>query len=225
MARTKAPPKPIPASVVARKPQARRVIKGLREAYADADCELNFTTPLELLVATILSAQCTDVRVNMVTKDLFQKYHTAADFAGADQAMLEEEVHATGFFRQKAFSIRNTGKKLVDEFGGEVPKKIEQLITLPGVARKTANVVLGTAYGIASGVVVDTHIKRLAYRWGLTDQEDPEKVEQDLMQIVPKKDWVWFGHATIWHGRRVCFARKPACEECSLRAICPRRGV
>ncbi len=208
-----------------RKKLTRKVVGVLKETYPEASCELNFTSPHELLIATILSAQCTDVRVNQVTATLFQKYQTAEDFAKADQAQLEEEVHPAGFFRQKAFAIRRTAQKLVDQYGGQVPKKMEQLLELPGVARKTANVVLGTAYGIASGVVVDTHIKRLAYRWGLTDQTDPEKVEQDLMALIPKRDWVWFGHATIWHGRRVCYARNPDCPNCPMSSFCPKRGV
>ena len=205
--------------------QAGEVLKGLGAAYPDATCELNFTSPLELLVATILSAQCTDVRVNQVTAELFAKYHDAADYAQAPQEELEEEIHATGFFRQKAKSLRGMGQVLVDRFNGVVPTTIAELTQVPGAARKTANVVLGTAYGIASGVVVDTHVKRLAYRWGLTDEADPEKVEADLMRLVPQDQWVWFGHATIWHGRRVCFARKPNCADCGLQPICPRRGV
>ena len=212
-----------PAS--ARKRQATGVIRVLKGVYPDATCELSFSTPLELLVATILSAQCTDVRVNQVTATLFQKYRTAEDFARADQAELEEEVHPAGFFRQKAFSIRRTALKLVEEHAGEVPKQMEALLQLPGVARKTANVVLGTAYGIASGVVVDTHVKRLAFRMGLTDESDPEKVERDLMAVVPKRDWVWFSHAMIWHGRRICFARRPGCAICPLADTCPKRGV
>lgn len=213
------------AVLAARKKQARRVIQTLKEHYAEAACELNFGSPLDLLVATILSAQCTDVRVNQVTATLFQKYQAAEDFAQVDQAELEEEVRPTGFFRQKAFAIRRTAQKLVDQHGGQVPRKMEELLQLPGVARKTANVVLGTAYGIASGVVVDTHVKRLAYRWGLTDETDPAKVEQDLMALVPKREWIWFGHATIWHGRRICYARKPACPVCPFNEFCPKRGV
>ena len=211
--------------LAARKAQARRVLRVLRETYPEADCELRFTNPLELLIATILSAQCTDVRVNQVTSTLFQKYRSAQDFAEADQADLEDELRPTGFFRQKAMSVRRTGQMLAESYGGIVPKKLEELIKLPGVARKTANVVLGTAYGIASGIVVDTHIKRLAYRWGLTDESDPEKVERDLQELVPKKDWVYFGHATIWHGRRQCYARKPDCLTCPMIGFCPQRGL
>ncbi|MSQ23967.1 MAG: endonuclease III [Chloroflexi bacterium] len=209
----------------ARRAQARRVVRALRETYPDADCELRFSTPLELLVATILSAQCTDVRVNQVTTKLFQKYRSAADYASSSQEELEDDIRTTGFFRQKAWSIRRTAQILEADHRGEVPPAMEQLLKLPGVARKTANVVLGTAFGIASGVVVDTHIKRLTFRMDLTDETDPIKVENDLVKLIPRKDWVWFGHATIWHGRRVCFARKPACGTCSLNSFCPRRGV
>ena len=208
-----------------RQAQARRVVGALKRSYPDANCELHFTDPLELIVATILSAQCTDVRVNQVTAELFQKYRTAHDYAASAQGELEEEVHATGFFRQKAFAIRRMARILEERHRGQVPKQMEALIKLPGVARKTANVVLGTAYGIASGVVVDTHVKRLAYRMGLTDESDPVKVERDLMALIPKRSWVWFGHAMIWHGRRVCYARKPACATCPLNAFCPKRGV
>jgi endonuclease-3 len=208
-----------------RQEQAQRVIAGLRATYPDADCELHFTTPLELVVATILSAQCTDERVNQVTQDLFKRYRTAADYAAVPQETLEQEIHATGFFRQKARSVRAMGQMLIDRFGGEVPSTMEEMIQLPGVARKTANVVLGTSMGIASGIVVDTHVRRLAYRLGLSDQTDPEKVERDLMAVVPQQDWIWFGHATIWHGRRICHARRPDCANCPLLADCPKRGV
>ncbi len=208
-----------------RKEQAERVVRGLKELFPDADCELNFTTPLDLLVATILSAQCTDERVNIVTAELFQKYHTAADYAAADQETLEEEVHSTGFFRQKSKAIRTMAQLLVAEFDGEVPKTIEEMTRLPGVARKTANVVLGTAYGIPSGIPIDTHVRRVAYRLGLTDETDPDKIERDLMEIVPREEWVWFGHAVIWLGRRICHARAPECSICFLNEICPKRGV
>jgi len=208
-----------------RRAQARRVVRALKAVYPEADCELNFSTPLDLLVATILSAQCTDVRVNQVTDRLFAKYRAAADYAASAQDELEAEIHATGFFRQKAWSIRRTAAILGDTFAGHVPRTMEELLKLPGVARKTANVVLGTAYGIPSGITVDTHVKRLAYRMGLTDEQDPVKVERDLMALIPKREWIWFGHAMIWHGRRVCTARKPACGACPLLDICPRRGV
>lgn len=204
---------------------ARRVIRGLKLAYPDATCELRFSNPLELLVATILSAQCTDKRVNEVTAQLFRRYSSAADYASVPQEALQEEVRSTGFYRQKAESLRRMAHLLMTEFGGEVPPRMEDLIRLPGVARKTANVVLGTAFGIPSGVVVDTHVRRLAYRMGLTDERDPDKIERDLMALVPRKDWIWFGHAMIWHGRRVCSARSPNCGGCVLSAFCPRRGV
>ena len=208
-----------------RKALTRNIIRGLKRAYPDATCELNFTNPLELIVATILSAQCTDKRVNEVTAHLFQNYPTAAAYAAAPQEVLQEEILSTGFFRQKAESLRRMAHLLVTEFGGEVPRTMDEMVRLPGVARKTANVVLGTAFGIPSGIVVDTHVRRLAYRMGLTDERDPEKIERDLMALVPKKQWIWFGHATIWHGRRVCFARSPNCAGCVLSSVCPRRGV
>jgi len=210
---------------VDRQEQARKVISGLKTVYPDATCELHFTTPLELLVATILSAQCTDQRVNMVTADLFKRYGSAEDYAAAPLGVLEEEIRPTGFFRQKSMALRAMGRKLVEEFGGEVPRTMEEMIRIPGAARKTANVVLGTAFGIPSGVVVDTHVRRLAYRLGLSDETDPTKIEKDLMAVVPQEEWIWFGHAIIWHGRRTCFARAPACEACALEPFCPRRGV
>jgi endonuclease III len=205
--------------------QARRVIAGLKQVYPNATCALNFETPLDLTVATILSAQCTDERVNMVTDELFKKYRSAEDYALAAPGMLEEEIHPTGFFRQKSMALRGMGQKLVEKFGGEVPKTMEEMIQLPGVARKTANVVLGTAYGIPSGIVVDTHVRRLAYRLGLSDEKDPEKVERDLMEVVPRDEWIWFGHAMIWHGRDTCHARGPRCSACVLQEFCPKRGV
>src|SRR5437867_3273646 len=213
------------ATVVNRKSQARKVVRGLKELYPEATCELRFSNPLELLIATILSAQCTDVRVNEVTATLFPKYPTAADLAQVSQVELEDQIKPTGFFRQKAMSVRRTARMLVDRHQGQVPKSMEEMVKLPGVARKTANVVLGTAYGIPTGVVVDTHVRRLSYRLGLSDENDPVKIEQDLMVLIPKKDWIWFGHAMIWHGRRICSARRPACSECGLRAFCPRRGL
>jgi len=212
-------------AIASRKGQARKVVKGLKELYPEATCELRFSNPLELLIATILSAQCTDVRVNEVTSTLFPKYPTAADFAQVSQAELEDQIKPTGFFRQKAMSVRRTAQLLVERHKGQVPRSLDELVKLRGVARKTANVVLGTAYGIPSGVVVDTHVHRLSYRLGLSDEEDPVKIEQDLMALIPKKDWIWFGHARIWHGRRVCTARRPACSACGLRAFCPRRGL
>jgi endonuclease III len=204
---------------------AQEVMDGLREVYPDATCELSFSTPLELLVATILSAQCTDQRVNQVTAELFKKYRTAADYAAAPQEVLEQEVHATGFFRQKAKSIRAMATMLVERFGGEVPMTLEEMVELPGVARKTANLVLGTAHGLATGIVVDTHVRRLANRMGLSAESDPDKIERDLVALIPQDQWVWFGHAMILHGRRVCHARKPDCANCVLVATCPKRGV
>lgn len=201
------------------------VMRGLRKTFPQATCELNFKTPLELLAATVLSAQCTDKRVNLVTEKLFKKYREAGDYARANPSTLESEIRSTGFFRMKAKSLLGAGKMLIERFGGKVPKTMEELIQLPGVARKTANVVLGTAFGVAAGIVVDTHVKRLAYRMGLSDERDPEKIEQDLMKLVPKKDWIWFGHAMTWHGRRVCSARAPNCPGCVLNTVCPKRGI
>jgi endonuclease-3 len=201
------------------------IIRGLRKMYPDAHCELDYKTPLELLVATILSAQCTDKRVNVVTKTLFKKYRTARDYARARTAELEGLVRSAGFFRSKAKSIQETAKILAARHGGRVPDTMEELLQLRGVARKTANVILGTAYGKACGIVVDTHIKRLAYRLGLTDETRPEKIEQDLMKLVPQRDWIFFGQGMVWHGRRVCFARHPDCPGCALNEFCPKRGV
>lgn len=202
-----------------------RILKGLQEAYPDVKCALDHQDPLQLLVATILSAQCTDVRVNLVTPALFAKYPAAADFADARLPDLEKLIHSTGFFRNKAKNIKAAGQRLLTEFKGTVPKTMEELLTLPGVARKTANVVLGTAYGIAAGVVVDTHVFRLSHRLGLTRAKTPELVEQDLMKIVPKTEWIEFSHRLIHHGRKVCSARKPQCDGCSLNPVCPKIGV
>lgn len=208
-----------------RKKQAQAVVRGLRKLYSDARCELSFSSPLQLLVATILSAQCSDKRVNLVTPALFKKYKTARDFAGAEPAALEALIRSTGFFRSKATSIREAARALVERHGGQVPKTMEELLGLRGVARKTANVVLGTAYGIASGIAVDTHVIRVAYRLGLTGEKDPVKIEQNLLALVPKKDWIFFSHAMILHGRRVCRARNPDCPNCILKKACPKRGV
>jgi endonuclease-3 len=213
----------VPASP--RKRKADAVRKGLRRLYPDADCELLYSDPLQLLVATILSAQSTDKRVNLVTESLFAKYRTAADYADADAEKLAREIHSTGFFRNKTKSLIGMGKALVERYGGEVPRNLDELVTLPGVARKTANVVLGTAFGIPSGFVVDTHVKRVAWRLGLTDQTEPEAIEQDLMRLFPRDEWIFLGHATIWHGRRVCHAHGPRCDECALAKVCLRRGV
>jgi endonuclease-3 len=200
--------------------RVRAILAKLDEAYPAATCALEHQNPFQLLIATILSAQCTDERVNQVTRSLFQKYRKPEDFAYADPHDLEAEIRPTGFFRAKTKSIQGTGKKIVEEFSGEVPRTMEQLLTLPGVARKTANVVLGTAFGISSGIVVDTHVQRLAGRLDLTRNTDPKKIEQDLMAIIPQDKWIIFAHQLIWHGRRVCQARKPRCMECSLERIC-----
>lgn len=208
------------------KRHARRVVRSLAADYPEATCALNYSSPLELLIATILSAQCTDVRVNEVTKTLFQKYRTAADYAQAPIQQLEKAIQSTGFFRNKAKNIKGCAQKLVDDHGGEVPKTLEEMVKLPGVGRKTANVVLGTAFGLATGVVVDTHVARLSHRLGLSEErKNAEKIERDLMELLPRKQWVDFSHRMIWHGRRVCVARKPRCEECSMKKFCPRIGV
>ena len=209
----------------ARKRRAQAVLRGLRKLYPDARCELDFKTPLQLIIATILSAQCTDKRVNMVAPALFKKYPTARALADADPLALEGEIHSTGFFRSKAAALRAMAKTVAERFGGEVPRTMEELLELHGVARKTANVVLGSAYGIASGIVVDTHVIRLSYRLALTDEKDPVKIERDLVAVVPKKDWIHFGHALVWHGRRVCSARNPDCPGCPLNKVCPKRGI
>jgi endonuclease III len=206
----------------------RRVAKigrRLAKQYPDAICSLRFQSPLELLVATILSAQCTDVCVNKVTRTLFRKYPTAAHYARAKLAELERDIQSTGFFRNKAKSIQNCCRTLLEQYDGQVPKEIEQLVELPGVGRKTANVVLGTAYGIAVGVVVDTHVGRISRRLGLTCEKDPEKVEKDLMGQFPEKEWIALSHRMIQHGRRYCTARNPKCEECPLESLCPQIGV
>ena len=207
------------------KRHAARVAKLLAKEYPDAVCALNFKSPLELLIATILSAQCTDVRVNLVTKDLFRRYRTAKDYAGADLAELEQQIKSTGFFRNKAKNIQACCKQLVEEHDGRVPGSLEALVKLPGVGRKTANVVLGTAFEIASGVVVDTHVSRLSWRLGLTKHKDPVKIERDLMDLLPAEEWVNFSHRLIHHGRRICIARRPKCDACRLQDICPRVGV
>ncbi|MGQ9573890.1 MAG: endonuclease III [Thermoguttaceae bacterium] len=212
------------ASVQARR-HAARVVELLGREYPNATCALEFRTPLELLVATILSAQCTDERVNQVTKDLFKKYRSAADYAGVPLEQFERDIQSTGFYRNKARSIIGCCRALVAEHGGQVPQDMDVLTGLPGVGRKTANVVLGTAFGIASGIVVDTHVTRVSQRLGLTKQKDPEKIEQELMKLVPQEEWIAFGHRMILHGRRVCAARKPRCDACPLGRICPRIGV
>lgn len=196
------------------------LLAGLDEAYPDATCELKHKTPFQLLISTILSAQCTDVRVNQVTETLYKKYPTPEAFAYAIPRELEQEIRPTGFFRNKTKSVMGASKAIVEQFGGQVPRTMEEILTLPGVARKTANVVLGTAYSIAKGVVVDTHVMRLSRRLDLSRRTDPKKIEQDLMEVIPQKKWIEFSHQLIWHGRRVCVARKPRCIDCKLERIC-----
>jgi endonuclease III len=200
--------------------RVRAILAKLDEAYPTATCALVHEDPFELLIATILSAQCTDERVNQVTRTLFQRYRRPEDFAYANPRDIEAEIRSCGFFRAKTKSIQGASKKIVEDFSGEVPRTMEQLLALPGVARKTANVVLGTAFGIPSGIVVDTHVRRLAGRLDLTRNTHPKKIEQDLMQIIPQDKWISFAHQLIWHGRRVCQARKPRCMECNLERIC-----
>jgi endonuclease-3 len=207
------------------KQQAGKVVRQLAKTYPDAVCALDYQTPLELLVATILSAQCTDQRVNLVTRDLFRKYRSAADFARATQEELERDIQSTGFFRNKAKAIRGTCQVLAERFGGNVPQDLDELVQLPGVGRKTANVVLGTAYGIASGVVVDTHVARVSRRLGLARQKTPEKIEEELLALLPRKEWINFSHRMIHHGRRICAARGPKCESCPMNSFCPQIGV
>ena len=193
----------------------------LKAEYPDARTELDWKNPLELLVATMLSAQTTDVQVNKVTQGLFAKYRTAEDYAHADPTELEEDIRPTGFYRNKARSLRNMADALVEEHGGEVPGTMQELVALPGVGRKTANVVLGNAFGVDEGIVVDTHVRRVSGRLGLTENKDPVKIEQDLMKVVPEEDWTVFSHLLILHGRRTCKARKPDCPNCILNDICP----
>lgn len=206
------------------KVRARRILRSLRRAYPVAECALVHSNALELLVATILSAQCTDIRVNAVSGELFRRFRTAKDYADADLETLESLIRSTGFFKNKAKSIRGACRKIVESFGGEVPSTLEELTQLPGVGRKTANVVLGTWFREPSGVVVDTHVGRIARRLGLTREEDPVKAERDLMGILSRKDWIRFSHMVIWHGRRVCVARNPRCEGCPLAVDCPSAG-
>ena len=203
------------------KQRARAIVRALKKEYPEARCSLNYASPLELLVATILSAQCTDERVNVVTAGLFRKYRSAADYARAPQAELEQDIRPTGFFRNKARAIQGACRLLEERHGGRVPASPEDLLALPGVARKTANVVLGNAFGVASGVVVDTHVQRLCARLGLSAQKQPEKIERDLMELVPRGDWINFSHLLIYHGRKVCKARTPLCAECVLEPLCP----
>ena len=201
------------------------LIRALKKAYPEAYCSLDHASPFELLAATILSAQCTDERVNLVTPALFAKYPGPAEMAAAPLPELEKLVHSTGFYKNKALSLKEASKAIVADFGGKVPRTMEELLTLRGVARKTANVVLGSAYGIAAGVVVDTHVKRVAFRLGLTKETDPGKIELALMNALPKEDWIWFAHALVLHGRAVCDARKPLCDTCPAAKLCPKNGV
>ncbi|MCE9672512.1 endonuclease III [Myxococcus stipitatus] len=201
------------------------LLERLREAYPDARYELNWSTPFELLVATILAAQCTDERVNRVTATLFPKYPGPRAFAEADTAELEEDLKPTGFYKQKTRSVQAMSRALLEHFGGEVPRTVEELVTLPGVARKTANVVLNTAFGLPSGIIVDTHVARVSQRMGLSKHEKPDAIEEDLMRLVPKEQWTFFGPAMVLHGRYTCTAKKPRCDTCIVKDICPRIGV
>jgi endonuclease-3 len=212
-------------SHAAKAQRVEKLIARFQEIYPDAHCELNYSNPLELLIATILSAQCTDKRVNLVTGQLFRRYGTAADFAQAPTAELEEAIRTTGFFRNKARNIKACCRALVERHGGQVPGTMEELTALDGVGRKTANVVLGNAFNINCGVVVDTHVVRLAYRLGLSARKDPAKIEEDLMSLVPQDQWTLVSHWLIWHGRRRCYARNPDCPHCEVKSLCPRLGV
>jgi endonuclease III len=214
-----------PESQPAKAARLKKIIAALDRTYPKAHCELDHRSPLELLIATILSAQCTDKRVNIVTQDLFKKYRSAADYANAPLVELKRAIRTTGFFRNKARNIQGACRDIVEKHGNHVPCTLEELIQLDGVGRKTANVVLGNAFGINKGVVVDTHVARLSNRLGLTKQKTPEKIEMDLMTLVPQPQWTLFSHWLIWHGRRRCFARKPDCAACEVLKLCPRVGV
>lgn len=208
-----------------RRQRTIQINKRLREKYPEATTALNWKNPYELLVATILSAQCTDKTVNQVTQQLFAKYPTVEDLAAADREELQQDIYSTGFYRRKAKSIQQMAQKVVAEFNGEIPDNMEEMLTLPGAARKTANVVLGTAFEKPTGIVVDTHVKRLAARMGLTTKFNPKKIEQDLTELLPRDQWIQFGHIMIWHGRDTCDAKKPMCAQCTLADICPKIGV
>jgi len=205
--------------------RAPEIVKRLSKAYPDARVALHFTNPLECLVATILSAQCTDERVNMVTRDLFRKYRSPEDYLGVLEAELAAEIKPTGFFNQKARSIRGACARIVEAYGGRVPSTMEDLVTLPGVARKTANIVLGNSFGVVEGIAVDTHVRRLAERLGFSSEKDPDRIEQDLMRLVPRSRWFDFTYVLIDHGRAICVARKPRCEACPVNALCPSSSV
>jgi len=212
-------------SAAAKNARVQKILARLAQTYPDAHCELNFSNALELLIATILSAQCTDKRVNIVTADLFKKYRSAADFANAPREAIEQAIKSTGFFRNKAKSIQTCCKALVEQHGGKVPQTMELLVELGGVGRKTANVVLGNAFNVNAGIVVDTHVARLSQRLGLTKEKNAEAIEQALIPLVPQEDWTLFSHWLIWHGRRRCFARSPDCADCEILKLCPRIGV
>jgi endonuclease-3 len=207
------------------KQQAKRVTQVLFKTYPEATCALTHANPFQLAVATILSAQCTDERVNIVTKDLFKKYKTPRAFASAELAELEQDVKSTGFYHNKAKSIKGFAQAIVEEFRGQIPQDIDMLVKLPGIGRKTANVILGTGFGMPTGVVVDTHVQRLSQRLGLTEEEDAVKIERELMELLPEKEWIQFSHAMIWHGRQICIARKPKCSACPMQNFCPKVGV
>ena len=207
------------------KKRTRDIIRRLKRAYPDAKTALNHSNPFELLIATILSAQSTDARVNIVTADLFRKYKKPEDYLKVSPHELEKDIHSTGFFRNKTKSIQGTAKLLTEQYGGEVPHTMDELLELPGVARKTANVVLGNAFGIKAGVVVDTHVTRLSHRLALSHEKTAEKIEKDLILIVPKKDWVIFPHLMIFHGRKICKARNPLCAECAIEKLCPSSSL
>jgi endonuclease-3 len=218
-------PKPLskaarPKTAAERATRVKKILATLDKMYPNVTCALHHSSPWELLVATILSAQCTDKRVNMVTPGLFRKYPTIQDFAGVSQDELAQDIKSTGFFNNKSKSVIGAAKKILNDFGGEIPREIDQLLTVPGAARKTANVVLGTAFGIASGVVVDTHVQRISHRLDLTKEIEPVKIEKDLMKIIPKEKWILFAHQIIHHGRALCVARNPKCAECKLDPLC-----
>ncbi|HSF33220.1 MAG TPA: endonuclease III [Candidatus Tectomicrobia bacterium] len=216
---------PVKATLAQERQRTGKLIERLKATYPDARCSLNYTNPLELLVATVLSAQCTDERVNMVTNALFKKYRTASDYAGAAPGELEQDIKSTGFYRNKAKALRGCCAELLTRYAGEVPATMAGLVQLPGVGRKTANVILGNAYDVAEGIVVDTHVRRLARRVGLTQHSDPDKIEQDLVQLVPRQDWIVFGHLLILHGRRICSAGTPKCAVCPIKDLCPSAKV
>jgi endonuclease-3 len=203
------------------KERVGQIIRDLKKTYPQVTCALNHANPFELMIATILSAQCTDERVNIVTANLFRKYRKPEDYAAAAREELERDINSVTFFRNKAKSIQEASRLLIEKYNGRIPQTLEDLVEFPGVGRKTANVVLGTAFGIPTGVVVDTHVSRLSQRLGLTENKQPEKIEADLIELLPKKEWIDFSHRLIWHGRKVCQARKPMCEKCSLEKLCP----